>query len=126
MPAGPVRKTLRSVPVAASSSNCSITASSRSAADEPEVRAHRGEARLDGALGDGAFPQPPRLGTRGDAELLAQGAVEPLELSDGGVPVAGGEVLAHELDVGALVGGVELDELAPASVEAQQFAVQLG
>ena len=74
-------------------------------------------------VGEQAVAQLDRGPSRGDAELAPEGLVEPLELPEGGVAVAVGRVALHQRDVGRLVAGVELDQLVPAAVEAQQVEV---
>ncbi len=89
-------------------------------------------------LGRGRLEEPiaqrARLGARSDAELAAQGAVEPLELTKSRMPVAALDVAAHQLDVRLLVAGVERGEVLPPArqpqqvemAQAQGFAPNLG
>ena len=72
-----------------------------------------------------AFAQAERFGPGRDAELLAERAIQPLELPHRGMAITVGQVLAHQLDVRAFIRGVEFDQLTPAAVETEQVAVQL-
>ena len=81
-------------------------------------RAHRG-------VGQGAVAQCDRLRAGCDAKLPAQHPVEAFELAERGVAVTGCNVAAHQFEVGAFVAGVEVGDVLPAFVEAEELEVEL-
>ena len=75
--------------------------------------------------GEQAVPQRRSLRAGGEAKLLPQRPVQPVELAQRGVPVAVGRVPPHEGEVGALVARVEFGHRLPLAVQAQQVQVTL-
>ncbi len=76
--------------------------------------------RVGAEIGDGLLVECARLLAWNDPQLVSQGCPESAEPADGGRPLAGVELPAHQLDVGALVRGVELDQPLPVAGGAQQ------
>ena len=115
MPGPPDTKTLRSMPADASSRSSLDQGELVLAADQLRGRARDRRGR---GIGQRTLAQAHRLGAGCDPEFLPESAVQPLELPDRRVPIAVSEVLAHQLDVGAFVGGIEFDQLTPAPIAA--------
>ena len=104
------------------------------AADVAQERVHRRQLPLAAdqrrrcrrrgrCVGQEAVAQLARLVAGRHAKLAAQRAVEALELAQRGMAIAGRGVLAHQLDVGALVARFQLDDVAPPPGQPQEVEV---
>jgi hypothetical protein len=74
-------------------------------------------------LGEDAVAQRHGLAAGGDAQPALQHMGHAFELAQRRVAIAVGCVAAHEGEMGEFVAVIELDELLPAIVEAQQIEV---